>query len=124
MLDERGEPRPASDVREWGRWIEGADERRLIARTVAGSHLVSTVFLGLDHDYTGMGPPILWETAIISGPHKGYLQRYSTRYAAIRGHQYVVNRLTAGDFRPYTDEGVEVIRLAKKLAAERWGSSD
>ena len=122
MLDENGEPRPEGDVRAWGRWMRLHHERRVLARAAVEDEVVSTVFLGLDHSYHG-GPPILWETMILEGPHRGYLLRYSTRYAALKGHQRVVDRLAAGAFDPYADdEGVEVMRLAKRAAAARWGS--
>lgn len=59
--------------------------------------LVSTVFLGLDHDYTGKGPPVLWETMIfgidIPGDEDGYdyQTRYSSREDALSGHKRAVN---------------------------------
>lgn len=111
-------------MRAWGKWMRLHHARRLLARTVVGEDAVSTVFLGIDHSYHG-GPPILWETMIVGGRHTGYLLRYSTRYAALKGHQFIAERLAAGDFEPYApdgDEGVEVIRLAKRAAAARWGS--
>ncbi len=35
---------------------------------------VSTVFLGLDHNF-GDGPPILWETLVFGGPMNGQQTR-------------------------------------------------
>lgn len=58
---------------------------------------VSTIFLGLDHNYTGKGPPVLWETMIFgieipSSEHGyDYQTRYSSREDALRGHQRAVN---------------------------------
>lgn len=49
---------------------------------------VSTVFLGLDHSFGLAGDrlPLLWETMIFGGKHDGYVDRYSSRGAALKGH--------------------------------------
>jgi hypothetical protein len=54
-------PVPCEDLLKWGRWMQSAD--RFVLRTVVGEWCVSTVFLGLDHQF-GDGPPILFETMI------------------------------------------------------------
>lgn len=54
---------------------------------------VSTVFLGLDHNFGSGGPPILWETMIFNvETEDGYQfqERYSTREEAIAGHAAAV----------------------------------
>ncbi len=56
---------------------------------------VSTVFLGRDHDFTGLGKPILWETMIFGGEWDGYQERYTSQEAAIEGHARVVASLVA-----------------------------
>lgn len=52
---------PADDLITWARWYESADRR--VALTEVGPYHVSTVFLGLDHQY-GTGPPLLFETMV------------------------------------------------------------
>lgn len=47
---------------------------------------VSTVFLGIDHNYGPEGPPILFETMIFGGPHNNYQRRYCTWDEAEQGH--------------------------------------
>jgi hypothetical protein len=84
-LNASGEPEPCYDVIAWGEWLEGAD------RTVARDRLsngaeVSTVFLGLDHNFTASGPPVLWETMIFGGPRDGYCDRATSRAAALVNH--------------------------------------
>lgn len=44
---------------EWAVWYERAD--RVVAKTEVGGLLVSTVFLGLNHQFKD-GPPLLFET--------------------------------------------------------------
>jgi Lar family restriction alleviation protein len=63
-------------------------------RTVAKDHLasgvrVSTVFIGLDHQF-GEGPPLLFETMIVGGPHDGYQNRCSTWDEAVAMHAMTV----------------------------------
>ena len=64
-LDEKGTPVHEPDMMTWARWFESAD--RKVAKETIGEAEVSTVFLGLDHNW-GDGPPILWETMVFGGP--------------------------------------------------------
>lgn len=85
ILDEKGEPKVAS-LEEWARWFERAD--RQIARDELGEVLVSTVFLGIDHSH-GLGPPVLWETAILGGRFEKdeWERRASSREEALVNHR-------------------------------------
>ncbi len=82
-------PKVVDDVLEWGKWFETAD--RHVAKTVLPNGVeVSTVFLGLDHSFSG-GKPILFETMIFGGEHDdGYQERYSTWEEAEAGHKQAV----------------------------------
>jgi len=60
-LDENKKVVPCT-VEEWARRFDQDD--RVVGRTTIGSILVSTVFTGMDYDFSGEGPPILWETMI------------------------------------------------------------
>ena len=87
-LDSTGTPVPSEDAREWGRWMEGGN--RIIQRTELESGVrVSTVFLGIDHNFFG-GEPLLFETMIFGGPLDEYQWRYSTRQEALKGHDEAV----------------------------------
>ena len=44
-----------------------------------GAIIVSTVFLGIDHDHSGVGPPVLWETMIFASDP--IIDRYCRRCA-------------------------------------------
>lgn len=88
ILDENGVPVLETDLLKWGRWFEKSD--RHVARTqVSDDVFVSTIFLGLDHSFSG-GDPILWETLIFGGPHHGDGSRYTTREDALAGHERFV----------------------------------
>jgi hypothetical protein len=80
---------------EGGRLLGDADARR-VARTEVGDAVVSTVFLVIDHNW-GDGPPLLYETMVFrDGDWVGEDQwRYSTRAAALAGHEEAVATLRA-----------------------------
>jgi hypothetical protein len=48
------------DLLTWAKWF-GTAERFICAETIA-QNSVSTIFLGIDHNWNPHGPPILWET--------------------------------------------------------------
>lgn len=75
----------------WAQWFETAD--RVLARTVLPGGVVSTVFLGLDHQWRD-GPPVLWETLVFmnGGAVSGSMQRYTSAAAALIGHDIAVAR--------------------------------
>ena len=93
VLDEDGNPLPLEreDILLWGRWMENHPAQRIVSQdTVVNKNgedvQVSTVFLGINHNYFGEDPPILWETMIFGGPHDQRQWRYSSRKAAMDGH--------------------------------------
>lgn len=74
-------------IRRWGNWMQSMSNRR-IALDEIGNIRVSTVFLGVDHDFGGKGPPILYETMVFGGTDETERDqwRYSTRSEAEAGH--------------------------------------
>lgn len=95
-----------TDLIAWAKWYEvnsptdeagWLDSPRRVANDVVGEATVSTVFLSLDHNFSGIGPPILWETMIFGGPHDNYQERYASEDAAKEHHQEIVNRLKNGE---------------------------
>jgi len=86
---------PAISVMTWVRWFNEAD--RTVARTDLGYALVSTVFLGLDHNILGEGPPKLFETLVFGGPLDGEMVRYSTWDEAVEGHDAMLNRVRSNN---------------------------
>lgn len=94
MLDEKGEPKRAEDIIEWARWLERNQDARRVAFDEIGDVHVSTVFLSIDHAFTG-GPPVLWETMVFGGPRDEEQERYTSRADAVAGHARMVARVRA-----------------------------
>jgi len=112
VLDEQGNPQPATGLLQWAEWMETA--HRQIALTEFAGGRVSTIFLGLDVNFL-FGPesdplhyrPVLWETMIFLHPADADLsvgapvfggsldleqRRYTTREEALEGHREMVER--------------------------------
>ena len=76
---------------EWARWFEKAD-RRVDATDIQEINVrVSTVFLGINHQW-GTGPPLLFESMIFGGDLDEEQERYLTWDEAIEGHANMVRR--------------------------------
>lgn len=64
---------------------------RSVAQERVGQYDVSTVCLVIDHNYTGVGPPVIFETMIFGdGLDEEYCERYTTKEEAIEGHARAV----------------------------------
>jgi hypothetical protein len=74
---------------EFARWREIPGRVR-VALTQLPNEKVSTVFLGLDHQWVVGSPPILFETMIFGGSADGYQCRYNTYEQAAASHRQVV----------------------------------
>ena len=87
----KGHEAVPADLMEWAQWFETAD-RTVAKAQLPGDVSVSTVFLGLNHDFLGDGPPILFETMIFGGPLDLEEARYATWDEAEEGHAAMVKR--------------------------------
>lgn len=81
-----------TDVRTWGDWFQNNDNR-IVAKTEVGDIVVSTVCLGLDHNW-GDGPPRLFETMIFGGERDQDCWRCATWAEAEAQHERVVAEVT------------------------------
>jgi len=104
ILDAHGDPIPCDDALTWAAYVERSTHDRswIIAQdrdgrdpTGTGMITVSTVFLGIDHNLGGDGPPVLWETMVFGGALDGEQRRYTSRADALRGHQALCARVNA-----------------------------
>ncbi len=87
------------DMMEGAGMMERNDDRR-VAYTEFDDCRVSTVFLGIDHNYSGDGPPLLFETMVFPNNREGlenwadqYCRRYSTWEEAEAGHYEVTTKI-------------------------------
>lgn len=79
-------PVKMDDVIEWGKWFETAD--RTVRKTKIDKDTeVSTVFLGVDHDFLQTGDPVLFETMVFVKGEGNLGARYTTWDAAEKGHK-------------------------------------
>jgi hypothetical protein len=90
ILDDSGTPVLERDQQRFGEWFEHIENRLVGRDEISPDVSVSTVFLGFDHNFSGRGPPVLWETMIFGGRHDQYQERYSSISAALKGHNAAV----------------------------------
>lgn len=91
-----GEPVLEPDVLKWAAWFEG--NTRVLKHTNVGEVLVSTVFLGIDHDWgnpmvkdpNARRKPLLWETMVFGGDHDGFQERHRSADEAVAAHELAV----------------------------------
>ncbi len=99
-LDENHDPVPTDDILVWGRFFEDRFLDRLVAQETIGSTFLSTVFLGIDHNW-GVGRPILFETMAFPIPAPGQfasqeaevVERWSTWAEAEAGHKMLASSM-------------------------------
>jgi hypothetical protein len=91
ILGVDGNPVECDNIGLWGKWFESAD--RSLKRTDVRDMTVSTVFLGLNHNFGIGGDPVLWETMIFTKggkDWKDYMERYTSKADALEGHERAV----------------------------------
>lgn len=84
----RAEP----DITAWVNWFSTAD--RVVHCECVGPYTVSTVFLGINHNFRDFGPPLLFETMVFkeSGGAEDIQERCSTWDEAVSQHNRIVER--------------------------------
>jgi hypothetical protein len=83
--DRQGKPIDYLQAR--AKWLEG--ERRVAKTTLPNGRYVSTVWLGMDHQF-GEGPPLIFETMVFRSEDDSDdldCDRYSTEAEALAGHE-------------------------------------
>lgn len=98
ILDESHNPICQPDLHKWAVWFE--THERHVAQEVIGDVRVSTVFLGLDHNFGDDETPILFETMIFGGEHDQYQERFATWDEAMVGHQIALDLVKGGTNDP------------------------
>lgn len=85
---------PAYNLGAWALWFEDTENRRIADDTFTAGGVtirVSTVFIAIDHNFSGDGDPILFETMTFvesgeSDVFEDALTRYRTFQEAVDGH--------------------------------------
>jgi hypothetical protein len=91
VLDEDNQVIPTDSSASWALWFENAN--RIVGYTQITSEChVSTVFIGINHRFSGEGPPLVFETMIFEGPLDGHQWRYSSWDDAETGHKAAVRK--------------------------------
>jgi hypothetical protein len=91
---------------EWAKRFEDRERRRVGLDELNGAR-VSTVFLGLNHQFLDDGPPLIFETMVFpEGWDERLCWRYSTWEQAEAGHKEAVRLV-----QKYLDEGKDFSEL-------------
>ena len=83
-------PVRCEDIIEWAKKFD--IKTRRVASDSIGDIDVSTVFLGIDHNWGG-GPPLLFETMVFGGKFDQEQERYATWKQAEEGHKKMVEKV-------------------------------
>lgn len=95
---------PLEDVIAWGKLFENPEYKRVASTTLKDGKWVSTVWLGMDYNMFGEGPPLIFETMVFSADkeynllfnrsfrHELDCDRYSTEREALEGHAAMVKK--------------------------------
>ena len=84
---------PHSDIKQWARDFK---KNRVAKDILSDGKMVSTVFLGMNHNY-GESAPLIFETMVFSSENDSGdldMDRYSTEEKALKGHKEMVKKWT------------------------------
>lgn len=93
--DRQGSP---ISMDEWARMFEDWDVKTVAQSDVGVSGRtvhVSTVWLGIDHNWDPEGPPLIFETMAFGGSIDQAQDRYTTEAQALAGHAAMCARVQA-----------------------------
>jgi hypothetical protein len=90
------------DIRTWSKWMQATNTH--VAKDELNGYLVSTVFLGLDHNFTSGGKPQLFDTMVFPEGDMSelYCARYATWDEAEAGHKLAIQMVRSGEI---TEQG-------------------
>jgi hypothetical protein len=80
------------ELLEWAALVEDP-EYKIVEQTECEGITVSTVWLGLNHNFSGAGAPLIFETMVFGGPIDEYQDRYSTEDEAREGHAAMIEQV-------------------------------
>ena len=74
-----------------GKDCENMKLKRVAYTDIPGKGYVSTVWMGLDHNFRD-GPPLIFESMYFGGGDEEDQERYSTEAEALAGHERMVKK--------------------------------
>jgi len=94
VLDNESNPVKTQNIEEWCEWF--STHQTQIGCDTVRDVTISTVFLGIDHNYSGVGDPLLFETMIFP-PHSidRRIMRCTTHRDAVALHEAAVRAVTS-----------------------------
>jgi hypothetical protein len=92
ILDEQHNAVPCGNTNRWAEWM-GKNNRAVAVDHLTEQVWVSTIFLGVDHDFFHEGVPVLFETMVFGGALNHLQERYSTWEQADLGHLAILARV-------------------------------
>lgn len=111
LLNKNHEAVPCSML-EWAQAYEGM-EGRIVQKTNVGNAEISTVFLGLNHNF-GQGPPAIFESMVFGGQFDDEQCRYATWDEAVTGHWELVAKVVEDDMKKIGFSALKVIEFKKQ----------
>jgi hypothetical protein len=84
---------PYENVVEFAQDFQSTDRRVAQTKLWWGGE-ISTVWVGVNHNFIGLGPPLIFETMVFAPTSLRTLDmaRYSTETEALAGHQAIVKK--------------------------------
>lgn len=82
--DRQGQP---IELLDWAAKFENPAYMLVVETTLASGTRITTIWIGLDHRFSGDGPPLIFETTVRGGVCSGEGERYATEAEAEVGHK-------------------------------------
>lgn len=94
IYDKQGKP---ISIEEFSRLLGDMEYKRVAVDVTPAGNRVSTVWLGVDHDFLSRGYPIIFETMVFSNGNWSdeMMERYATEEQAREGHARMLNAVLA-----------------------------
>lgn len=87
MLDYYDREGKLLNVKEWSHLLNDESYRVVRQDHLQNGDLLSTIWLGLNHNFSDVGNPLIFETMIFSETLSDHVGRWSTEAEALKAHQ-------------------------------------
>lgn len=89
----------------WAVWMQANRSRKIVRQETVRGYWISTVFLGMNHNFHGEGPPLIFETMVFQGEKSDlFCERYATLDEAEVGHAHIAAYIGACGRPPGEEE--------------------